>query len=71
MDQICLVVPIMAGKTTEARDFTRELEESASPTTTSPKARATAFSGRRRKLRLSRTRVTGTGWEVHDEVKDE
>jgi hypothetical protein len=27
MDQICLVVPILAGKTADARDFMRELEE--------------------------------------------
>jgi len=26
MDQICLVVPIIPGKTTDARDFMRELE---------------------------------------------
>jgi hypothetical protein len=31
MDQICLVVPIMAGKTAEARDFMRELEEKRKP----------------------------------------
>ena len=31
MDQICLVVPIMAGKTAEARDFMRELEEQRKP----------------------------------------
>jgi hypothetical protein len=31
MDQICLVVPIMAGKTAEARDFMRELEEKHKP----------------------------------------
>jgi len=31
MGQICLVVPIMAGKTAEARDFMRELEEQRKP----------------------------------------
>jgi hypothetical protein len=31
MDQICLVVPIMAGKTEDARDFMRELEEQRKP----------------------------------------
>ncbi len=31
MDQICLVVPIMPGKTDDARDFMRELEEKRKP----------------------------------------
>jgi hypothetical protein len=31
MDQICLVVPIMAGQTAEARDYMRELEEKRKP----------------------------------------
>jgi hypothetical protein len=31
MDQICLVVPIMAGTTAEARDFMRELKEKRKP----------------------------------------
>ena len=31
MDHICLVVPIMAGKTKDARDFMRELEEQRKP----------------------------------------
>lgn len=31
MDQICLVVPITAGKTAEARDFMRELEDKRKP----------------------------------------
>jgi hypothetical protein len=28
MDQICLVIPILAGKSDDARDFMRELEQS-------------------------------------------
>ncbi len=28
MDQICLVIPVLEGKTESARDFMRELEES-------------------------------------------
>ena len=31
MDQICLVVPITPGKTEDARDFMRELEEKRKP----------------------------------------
>ncbi len=31
MDQICLVVPITPGKTQDARDFMRELEEQRKP----------------------------------------
>ena len=31
MDQICLVVPITPGKTQDARDFMRELEEKRKP----------------------------------------
>ena len=31
MDQICLVVPITAGKTDDARDFMRELEDQNKP----------------------------------------
>jgi hypothetical protein len=31
MDQICLVVPIRPGKTADARDFMRELEEQRKP----------------------------------------
>jgi hypothetical protein len=31
MDQVCLVVPILAGKTEETRDFVRELEGSRRP----------------------------------------
>jgi len=31
MDQICLVVPITPGKTADARDFMRELEEKRKP----------------------------------------
>jgi hypothetical protein len=31
MDQICLVVPITPGKTDDARDFLRELEEERKP----------------------------------------
>ena len=31
MDQICLVVPIIPGKTTDARDFMRELETDRKP----------------------------------------
>ena len=33
MDQICLVVPVLPGRTAGARDFTRELEADATPTT--------------------------------------
>lgn len=28
MDQICLVIPVLAGKSDDARDFMRELEQS-------------------------------------------
>ena len=31
MDQICLIVPITAGKTDDARDFMRELEDKRKP----------------------------------------
>jgi hypothetical protein len=31
MDQICLVVPVLAGKTADARDFMRELEGDRKP----------------------------------------
>jgi hypothetical protein len=31
MDQICLVVPILPGKTDDARDFMRELEGTRKP----------------------------------------
>jgi len=31
MDQVCLVVPITAGKTDDARDFMRELEGKRKP----------------------------------------
>lgn len=27
MDQICLVVPVLPGRTADARDFMRELEQ--------------------------------------------
>jgi hypothetical protein len=36
MDQICLMVPILVGKTAEAWDFMRELEETTSSIATSP-----------------------------------
>jgi hypothetical protein len=29
MDQICLVVPVLPGRTADARDFTRKLERAA------------------------------------------
>jgi hypothetical protein len=35
MDQICLVVPITPGKTADAMDFMRELEEQRKPCTAS------------------------------------